>query len=186
MGGLANRIRHALSNPLNDDRAIDPMRELADVLREVGLEPRSSGGAVTFTGRDPIISSPLPFATMAAVALMAKAVSVAALWRVRGGQGQDLSVNLGKALHRLCPFYDKKWELMNGYAPGNPADPKNPFMPTNIYPTRDGRRVLFMNIYPRIRSAALAFLGCNDDPRAVGAVIRKWDAFEFEEQANRA
>jgi hypothetical protein len=75
MGGLADRIRHALSNPLNDDHAIDPMRELADVLREVGLEPRSSGGAVTFTGRDPIISSPLPVATMAAVALMAKAVS---------------------------------------------------------------------------------------------------------------
>jgi hypothetical protein len=95
-------------------------------------------------------------------------------------------VDLGQALHRLCPFYDRKWELLNGYAPGNPADPANPFMPTNIYPTRDGRRVLFMNIYPRIRSAALAFLRCNDDPRAVGAVIRKWDAFEFEEQANRA
>jgi hypothetical protein len=48
MGELADRIRYALSNPLNDDHAIDPMRELADVLREVGLEPRSSGGAVTF------------------------------------------------------------------------------------------------------------------------------------------
>jgi uncharacterized protein YhfF len=183
MGGLADCIRCALSNPLNDDHAIDPMCELADVLREVGLEPRSSGGAVTFTGRDPIISSPLPFATMAAVALMAKAVSVAALWRVRGGQGQDLSINLGKALHRLCPFYDKKWELLNGYAPGNPADPKNPFMPTNMYRTRDNRRILFMNIYPGSRSAALAFLGCNDDPTAIGSVIRKWDAFDLEEQA---
>jgi crotonobetainyl-CoA:carnitine CoA-transferase CaiB-like acyl-CoA transferase len=186
MGGQANRIRYALSNPLNEDHAIDPMRELANVLREVGLEPRSGGGAVTFTGRDPIISSPLPFATMAAVALMAKAVSVAELWRFRGGQGQNLSVNLGKALHRLCPFYDKKWELLNGYAPGNPADPKNPFMPTNIYRTRDNRRILFMNIYPGIRSVALAFLGCNDDATAVGSVIRKWDAFDLEEQANRA
>jgi crotonobetainyl-CoA:carnitine CoA-transferase CaiB-like acyl-CoA transferase len=186
MGGQANRIRYALSNPLNEDHAIDPMRELANVLREVGLEPRSGGGAVTFTGRDLIISSPLPFATMAAVALMAKAVSVAELWRFRGGQGQNLSVNLGKALHRLCPFYDKKWELLNGYAPGNPADPKNPFMPTNIYRTRDNRRILFMNIYPGIRSVALAFLGCNDDATAVGSVIRKWDAFDLEEQANRA
>jgi hypothetical protein len=186
MGGLADRIRYALANPLTDDRAIDPMRELADLLREVGLEPKASGGAVTFTGRDPIISSPLPFATMAAVALMAKAVSVAALWRFRGGQGQDLSVNLGKALHRLCPFYDKKWELLNGYAPGNPADPKNPFLPTNIYRTRDNRRILFMNIYPGSRSAALAFLGCNDDPTAIGSVIRKWEAFDLEEQANRA
>jgi hypothetical protein len=156
MGRLADRIRYALANPLRDDHAIDPMRELADLLREVGLEPESGGGAVTFAGRNPIVGSPLPFATMAAVAVMAKAVSVAALWRFRGGQGQDLSVNLGKALHRLCPFYDKKWELLNGYAPGNPADPKNPFMPTNMFRTRDNRRILFMNIYPGIRTAALA------------------------------
>jgi hypothetical protein len=107
MGALADRIRCALANPLSDDHAIDPMRELAELLRELGLEPRSGGGVVTFVGRDPIVCSPLPFATMAAVALMAKAVSLAALWRFRGGQGQDLSVNLGKALHRLCPFYDR-------------------------------------------------------------------------------
>ena len=186
MGGLADRIRYALANPLRDDHAIDPMRELADLLREVGLEPESGGGAVTFAGRDPIVSSPLPFATMAAVALVAKAVSLAELWRFPGGLSQHLSVNLGKAVHRLCPFYDKKRELLNGYAPGNPADPKNRFMPTNIYRTRDNRRILFMNIYPGMRSAALAFLGCNDDATAVGSVIRKWDAFDLEEQANRA
>jgi crotonobetainyl-CoA:carnitine CoA-transferase CaiB-like acyl-CoA transferase len=186
MSGLADRIRHALANPRSDDLAVDPMRELANVLREVGLDPGCGGGAVTFTERDPIVSSPLPFATMAAVGLMAKAVSVAALWRYRGGEGQDLSVDLGKALHRLCPFYDKKWELLNGYPPGNPADPKNPFMPTNMYRTRDDRRVLFMNIYPGTRSAALAFLGCNDNPTAVGSVIRQWNAFDLEERANRA
>jgi hypothetical protein len=106
-GCTGDRIRCALANPLSDDRAIDPMRELAELLREVGLEPQSGGGAVTFAGCDPIVGSPLPFATMAAVTLMAKAVSVAELWRFRGGQSQDLSVNLGKALHRLCPFYDK-------------------------------------------------------------------------------
>jgi hypothetical protein len=59
-------------------------------------------------------------------------------------------------------------------------------MPTNMYRTRDNRRILFMNIYPRMRSAALAFLGCNDDPTAIGSVIRRWDAFDLEEQANRA
>jgi hypothetical protein len=48
MGGLTNRFRYALANPFRDDRAIDPMRELADLLREVGLEPEASGGAVTF------------------------------------------------------------------------------------------------------------------------------------------
>ena len=58
---------------------------------------------IAFIGRDPIVKNPLPLATMAAVGLMAKAVSVADLWRFRGGTGEDLSVNLGQVLHRLCP-----------------------------------------------------------------------------------
>src|SRR6266853_1765972 len=57
MSGLADRIRYALANPLRDDHAIDPMRELAELLREVGLEPESDGGAVTCAGRDPIETS---------------------------------------------------------------------------------------------------------------------------------
>jgi hypothetical protein len=186
VGSLETRIRHALANPIRDDRTIDPMRELSAVLKEVDLIPQSGGGNVEFAGSDPIIGSPLPLATMAAVSLMAKAVSAADLWRFRGGAAQDLSVNLGQVLHRLCPFYDKKWELLNGYPPGNPADPTNPFFPTIMYPTRDGRWIQLLNLYPRARTAALAFLGCADNPKAIGEVVRKWDALALEEAANRA
>jgi crotonobetainyl-CoA:carnitine CoA-transferase CaiB-like acyl-CoA transferase len=186
LSGLAPKIRAALASPLSDDRTIDPLRELAAVLDRVGLNLASGGGKVTFSGRDPIVSSPLPLATMAAVALMAKAVSVAELWRFRGGAGQDLSLDLGMALRRLCPFNDRQWELLNGYPPGNPADPTTPFMPTQMYPTRDGRRVLLMNIYPALKTKALAFLGCNDDPRAIGEVVRSWNAVELETAMNRA
>jgi crotonobetainyl-CoA:carnitine CoA-transferase CaiB-like acyl-CoA transferase len=185
MGGLGRRIIDAVANPIHDDRRVDPMRELADVLSVVGLDPHSGGGEVVFIGRDPVVKSVLPLATMAAVSLMAKAVSVADLWRFRGGKGQDLAVNLGQVLHRLCPFYDRKWELLNGYPPGNPADPTNPFMPTNMYPTRDGRRMLLMNIYPALKTKALAFFGCNDDPKAIGEAVRKWDAFALEEAMSR-
>jgi CoA-transferase family III len=186
LSGLSDRIRAALSSPIRDDRTIDPMSELATILGGVGLDLGSAGGKIAFSGRDPIVSSPLPLATMAAVALMAKAVSVAEMWRFRGGAGQDLSLDLGMALRRLCPFNDRQWELLNGYPPGNPTDPTTPFMPTQMYPTRDGRRVLLMNIYPALRTKALAFLGCNDDPRAIGEVVRKWDAVELETAMNRA
>jgi crotonobetainyl-CoA:carnitine CoA-transferase CaiB-like acyl-CoA transferase len=182
---LVQRIRGALNNPISDDCTIDPIRELAEVLATVGLDLTASGGAIQFIGRDPIVKSVLPLATMAAVALMAKAISVADLWRFRGGDAQDLSVDLGQALHRLCPFYDRKWELLNGYPPGNPADPANPFMPNNMFRTRDGRRILLMNIYPSLKTKALAFLGCHDSPSAIGEVVRKWDAFELEEAMNR-
>src|SRR3984893_6947133 len=127
MPSIQTRISEALANPITDHRTIDPMRELRDVLAVTGHSPEDAGGAIRFEGRDPIISSPWPLATMAGVSLMAKAVAMADLWRVRTGEAQDLSVDLRQVLHRLCPFYDKKWELLNGYAPGAPSDPANPF-----------------------------------------------------------
>ncbi|WP_168073837.1 CoA transferase [Caulobacter sp. SSI4214] len=186
MSQIEQRIRAAQAAPLSNDTTLDPMDQLRQVLASVGLAPEGSGGEIRFVGADPVISSPWPLATMAAVSLMAKAVAVADLWRLRTGQGQDLSVNLGQVLHRLCPFYDKKWELLNGYAPGAPSDPANPFMPSHMYQTRDGRWIQLLNIYPRTKTAMLGFLGCNDDPRAIAEAVRRWDAFALEEAVNRA
>ena len=59
MGGLWLRITDALANPILDDRRIDPMRELAEVLSGVGLNPFAGGGEIAFIGRDPIVKSPL-------------------------------------------------------------------------------------------------------------------------------
>lgn len=115
---------------------------------------------------------------------MAKAVGAAATWRQRTGQGQDLSLDLRKAPRRICPTYDRKWELVNGYAPGMLHDPTNPFWPTYLYPTKDGRTIQLYNIYPRAKTNALAFLGCADNPQAISAVTRRWNAFELEEEAN--
>ena len=165
MPSIQTRISEALANPITDDRTIDPMRELHEVLAVTGHSPEDTGGAIRFEGRDPIISSPWPLATMAGVSLMAKAVAMADLWRVRTGEAQDLSVDLRQVLHRLCPFYDKKWELLNGYAPGAPSDPTNPFMPSHMYQTRDGRWMQLLNIYPRTKTAALAFFGTNGELR---------------------
>lgn len=183
---LEGRVKDALANPMTDGQSIDLMRELTEVLSVVGLDPSSAGGSTTFIGSDPIISSPLALATMASVTLMAKAVAVGDLWRFRGGESQNLSVNLGQALHRLCPFYEKKWELLNGYAPGNPADPDSPFLPTTMYRTADDRWVQLINVYPRTKKTALAFFNCYDDRRAVAEAVRKWNGVDLEEAASRA
>jgi hypothetical protein len=179
-------IRAALASRLTSDDRIDPHRELSSVLALVGLEPAAAGGRIEFHGRDPIISSPLPLATMAAVGLMAKAVAVADIWRFRGGKGQNLSVDLRRVLHRLCPFYDKKWELLNGHPPGQPSDPTNPLMPNTMFRSRDGRMVQIVNFYPRLKTSALAFLGCADNTVAIGEAVRKWDALELESAMVRA
>lgn len=181
---LEEKIRQSMANPLRSDTAIDPSRVLEEVLGGIGLSAKDAGGEVTFTGRDPVLKSPWPLATMGGVALMAKAVGAAALWRHRTGEGQDLSLDIRKAPHRLCPFYDRKWELINGHPPGFPHDPTNPFWPTFQYPTKDGRWIQLFNIYPKAKTKALAFLGCADSYQAIAGVTRKWNSFELEEVAN--
>ena len=180
------RIKTALAEPLTSDDRIDPVKELQEVLSSVGLGSHDADGTISFIGKDPVISSPWPLATMAGVSLMAKAVAFAGIWKTRTGEGQDLSVDLRRVLHRLCPFYDKKWEMLNGYAPGTPSDPTNPFMPSHMYQTRDGRWIQLLNIYPRTKSAALALLGCNDSVSAISAAVRGYDGLDLEQRFNEA
>jgi hypothetical protein len=56
-----------------------------------------------------------------ALALVIKAMTIAKLWQLRSGPGQDISVDLRVTPHRLCPFYEQRWELLNGYPPADPA-----------------------------------------------------------------
>jgi hypothetical protein len=85
---IGERIRRVLAAPLTCDDVVDPDRELARVLATVGLTAALAGGSVTFAGKDPILKSPWPLATMGGVALMAKAVAVENLWRFRTGEGR--------------------------------------------------------------------------------------------------
>jgi len=124
---------------------------LNDVLKDVGMSAEDSGGKVTFYGRDPIIPSPHRFGTMAAIGLAAKAVAIAALWRHRTGEGQDIAVDVRKALRRFCGFFELKWETINERPPVVLEDPLNPFLNPNLfYETGDGRHVVAINIYPLV------------------------------------
>src|SRR5262249_4430626 len=120
------------------------------VLKDVGMSSADSGGKLTFYGADPIIPSPHRFGTMAAIGSAAKAIAVAALWRDRTGEGQDIDVDVRKALRRFCGFFEGKWETVNGRPPAPFEDPLNPFITSNLfYETRDGRHVVAINIYPK-------------------------------------
>ena len=183
---ISERITNAMANPLTSDDVIDPSAELQEVLNGMGLVITDAGGKVEFKGKDPILTSPWPLATMAGVSLMAKATAFAGIWKTRTGESQDLSVDLRQVPHRLCPFYDHKWELLNGYPPGIPSDPGNPFMPYFMYRTRDERWIQLLNMYPTTKSQALAILGCNDSKDAIAAAVRKYNGLELEEKFNAA
>jgi crotonobetainyl-CoA:carnitine CoA-transferase CaiB-like acyl-CoA transferase len=181
---LASALQRSLANPLIDDVSIDPVLVLKDLLPVTGHRVEDAGGRIEFVGRDPIVVSPWPLATAGAVAMMAMGIAMADLWRIRTGEGQDLSIDLRQMPHRLCPFYDRKWERLNGLAPGAPSDPANPLTPFNMYLTADGRWMQFINIYPKAKSKALAFFGTNDCRSAIASVVRGWKGADLEVAAN--
>src|SRR5215470_15461804 len=122
---LTETLLSKLGNPERSSD-IDLNAATNQVLKDVGMSTIDSGGKVTFYGSDPIIPSPHRFGSMAAIGLAAKAVAVAALWRHRTDEGQEIAVDVRKALRRFCGFFDLKWETINGHPPVF-GDPLNPF-----------------------------------------------------------
>jgi crotonobetainyl-CoA:carnitine CoA-transferase CaiB-like acyl-CoA transferase len=182
---LAVRIREAIAHPLTGADGFDIHQALRDVLAPAGLLPEDSGGRITFIGSDPIVPSVMRLGAVPALGLTAKSVALAALWRQRGGEGQDITMDLRKAPHRLCPFYDQKWELLNGYPGGNSSDPDSP-LGFGFYQTRDNRWVMPLNPYPKIRNAVYRLLRTWPEKQAVADAIAQWDAADLEQAGDEA
>ena len=184
MPNLRDRITNALNSPMVDSQSIDPIEKLTNLLAITGHRIEDSGGTIQFIGRDPILSGPWPLATVGGVAMMAKSIAMADIWRFRTGEGQDIAVDLRKIPHRMCPFYDRKWELLNGFAPGMPSDPHNPFSPLIMYRTSDDRWIQLANVYPKSRMAALKLMGTSDGKAEICSAISKWRGMDLENEAN--
>ncbi|WP_345499019.1 CoA transferase [Nocardia callitridis] len=181
---LTDRLRHTVASPATDDR-FDPHAEFAEVLAGIGMRPEDTGGTVEFAGADPIVPSTLRLGAASAIGLATKSAAIAKLSRVRGGAGQDISVDLRTAIHRLCPFHEGRWEKLNGYPAGAPAN-ASPAFGFEFYRTADDRWVMPLNPYPKIKVAAQRLLGVPDDVTAVGAAIARWRGRELEEAAVEA
>ena len=180
---LTQTLKARLTNPVSSPE-FDLHAGLNDVLSDVGMTASDSGGKLTFYGQDPIVPSPIRFGSMAAIGLAAKAIGVAALWRARTEEGQDISVDVRKALRRFCCFFEGKWETMNGRPPAMGADEDNPFLKLPLFrETRDGRHVVPLNFYPRLRTRTLDFLRCRDSAESVENAILQWRGEELETAA---
>jgi crotonobetainyl-CoA:carnitine CoA-transferase CaiB-like acyl-CoA transferase len=177
---LTESILLKLSNPERSSD-FDLHAGVNQVLKDVGMSTADGGGKVSFYGRDPIIPSPIRFGSMAAIGLAAKAVAVAALWRDRTGEGQDIAVDVRKALRRFAGFFDLKWETINGRAPALLGDPLNPFLALPLFrETQDGRHVVALNPYPKLAAHTFNLLQCGVNSEAVNHAIRQWRADDLE------
>ncbi|WNC92153.1 CoA transferase [Paraburkholderia sp. FT54] len=172
-------IQSKLANPERSSD-FDLHSALDEVLKDVGLSTADSGGKITFYGRDPIIPSLFRFGSMPAIALAAKAVGVAALWRLRTDEEQDIAVDVRKALRRFAGFFDLKWETINGRPPVLEVD-------ADLFrETRDGRHVVPLNIYPKLAARELGLLRCDASPESVRNAILQWRADDLENAAAEA
>src|SRR5881394_4487356 len=171
---LEEKLSHPATSPDFDLHAA-----ANEVLKDIGLKTSDAGGNLTFYGQDPILPSPIRFGTLAAVGLAARSVAVAALWRQATGQGQDISVDVRKALRRFAGFFEGKWETINGRPPSPGGYAVSPFLKTGdafFRETRDGRQVVALDIYPQLLVNTLNFLGCSPSTKSINDAILKWNA----------
>jgi crotonobetainyl-CoA:carnitine CoA-transferase CaiB-like acyl-CoA transferase len=182
---LTETLQSKLANPERSSN-FDLHGAVNQVLNDVGLSTADTGGKLTFYGSDPILQSPLRFGTMAAIGLAARSVAVAALWRQATGEGQDISVDVRKALRRFCGFFDGKWETINDRPPSPGGYAVSPFLKMAdafFRETRDGRHVVALDIYPQLLVRTLDFLRCSPSTESINNAILKWDAAELEQAA---
>src|SRR5207253_10474586 len=100
----AHRLTEALEQKLSHPATspdIDLHQCVNDVIADIDMTTDDAGGKLSFYGRDPILPSPVRFGSMAAIGLAARSVAAAVLWRQTTGDGQDISVDVRKALRRF-------------------------------------------------------------------------------------
>lgn len=182
MAELTKRLEAAWAEPVAGEEPFDLTGELESVLGGVGLAVDDAGGAVTTTGADPVVPSPMRIGGAATIGLLAKSVAAAAVHRWRGGPGQDVHVDLRRSPHRLCPFYDRRWERLGRYPVASSLERGNA-MAFSFFRCADGRWVMPQNMYPGLRQRAQELLGVPLTKERVAAAIGEWTAPELEQAA---
>jgi hypothetical protein len=97
-----------------NNRSFDIDAKFRDFCGVLGLDPSEAGGKITFVGEDPILPSRHRLGACISIPLMAAAVGAATIWRMRSGRGQDLQLDLRKAIHGINPML-KFMPTVNGY-----------------------------------------------------------------------
>jgi|HubBroStandDraft_1064217.scaffolds.fasta_scaffold43628_2 crotonobetainyl-CoA:carnitine CoA-transferase CaiB-like acyl-CoA transferase len=170
------------SHPDNSALQNDLPLHLAGLLAGTGVSPAETGGTITFAGRDPLFPSAVRLGSAFALSAMAAAVGAAAIWRMRTGRGQDLSIDLRKAAHGINPEFTFH-PTIHGLPYPNPIGSLHPF---TVFPfqTKDGRWVYPSAVYPAQQFAWTNFFDCGANHRSIAKAIAEWNAEELEEVAN--
>src|SRR5258708_35762791 len=82
---LTDMLQTKLQNPATSPE-FDFHSAVDQLLADVGLTARDSGGKLTFYGQDPIVPSTFKLGAMAGVGLAGRSIALAALWKSQTGE----------------------------------------------------------------------------------------------------
>jgi crotonobetainyl-CoA:carnitine CoA-transferase CaiB-like acyl-CoA transferase len=150
---------------------------LADLWEALGI-PGEPLEMVTLTGRDPALPSSFRVGTAAQVSIAAAACAANAIWKVRTGQLQRVSVDMR---HAAVEFRSERYLRIDGHPAPDLWDDL-----AGAYRCRDGRWVRIHTNFPHHRSGILTILDCAPERAAVAEALAAWDARAFEDVAAEA
>ncbi|HTQ22294.1 hypothetical protein [Mycobacterium sp.] len=173
------------SNTSQGSGDFDINAEFRSVMHSLGLSPEDTGGEITFIGEDPIFPSKHRLGACVSIPIMAGAAGIADIWRQRTGRGQDLTLDLRKAIHGINPMY-KFTPTINGYPYQlpywiNPDYQINNPMGFDLYRTKDGRLFLPTGAYPGLLNNMCSFLRCGPNKDQIADAVSNWDSEELGE-----
>jgi len=162
---------------------VDIEADFRALLAGVDLAPEDTGGHISFTGEDPILPSNHRLGAIMAMGMMGPAAATQIFYRMRGGDAQDLSVDLRRAVVHINPL--AMFRPTAGGYPYQPyfADPRVNPLGFNIFPTKDGRWYLPTAAYPGAVPPWMELLKADLNKDAMADAIAGWNALELENAA---
>jgi crotonobetainyl-CoA:carnitine CoA-transferase CaiB-like acyl-CoA transferase len=146
---------------------------LTDLLALAGLEGLPLD-RLTITERDKVLATAWPIAPIATATLAAVGLAASHIQEMR--TGEKLSVEVDTRSAEIAMASSSYLEVG-----GKNAKFRDPF--TGLYEAADGEWVFLHGNFPHLRQGLLDLLGVDNDPDAIQAAVRKWDAAELEAEA---
>jgi crotonobetainyl-CoA:carnitine CoA-transferase CaiB-like acyl-CoA transferase len=134
--------------------------------------------AVTLTGEEPQLPSSFRVAAAAQASIAAAGLAAAQLWKLRGGQSQDVAVDMR---HAVVECRSERYLRVEGQQPPPTWDAI-----AGVYKTRDRRFVRLHTNFAHHRDAVCRVLTCKAERDDVQAALMQWDAQAFETAAYAA
>jgi hypothetical protein len=152
-----------------------PRDILADLWALAGGDP-SALNSVTLTGTEPVLPSSFRVDAAAQASIGASGLAAAEIWKLRGGERQDVTVDMR---HASAECRSERYLRVDGKPPPPTWDPT-----AGIYTTRDKRFVRLHTNFRHHRAAVCKVLGCDMEREKIQAALNQWDGEAFETAAH--